>query len=66
MYRYGKLVFDGVDFTGAAWMRVDIYYGEEAEPFGHICVYESRTFDGENMLEVPLEDYKVDEEDLPK
>ena len=66
MYRYGKLVFDGVDFEGAAWMRVDIYYGEEQTPFGHICVYEARTFDGENMLDVPLEDYKVDEEDLPK
>ena len=66
MYRYGKLVFDGVDFEGAAWMRVDIYYGEEDTPFGHICVYEARTYDGENMLDVPLEDYTVEKEDLPK
>ncbi|MBE6655583.1 MAG: hypothetical protein E7609_01775 [Ruminococcaceae bacterium] len=66
MYRYGKLVFDGVDFEGAAWMRVDIYYGEEAEPFGHICVYEAQASDGENMVDMPFSEYKIDKEDLPK
>ncbi|MBE6567996.1 MAG: hypothetical protein E7657_04980 [Ruminococcaceae bacterium] len=66
MYRYGKLVFDGVDFEGAAWMRVDIYYGEETTPFGHICVYESRTSDGESIIDVPFSPYKIDKEDLPK
>ncbi len=66
MYRYGKLVFDGVDFEGAAWMRVDIYFGEEEKPFGHICVYEARAFDGERVIEMPFKDYTPDKEDLPR
>lgn len=66
MYRYGKLAFDGVEFEGAAWMRIDIYYGDETKPFGHITVYESRTSDGENMVDVPFYEYKIDKEDLPK
>lgn len=66
MYRYGKLVFDGVDFAGASWMRVDIYYGEEETPFGHICIYESQATDGENIVEMPFFSYKIDKEDLPK
>lgn len=66
MYRYGKLVFDDVTFEGAAWMRIDIYYGEEEKPFGHICVYESQASDGENIVDMPFSAYKIDEEDLPK
>lgn len=66
MYRYGKLVFDGVDFEGVSWMRIDIYYGEETTPFGHICVYESQTSDGENIVSVPFSAYKINKEDLPK
>lgn len=66
MYRYGKLVFDDVDFEGASWMRIDIYFGEEEKPFGRICVYESQTSDGENIVSVPLSPYKIDKEDLPK
>lgn len=66
MYRYGKLVFDGVDFEGAVWMRIDIYYGEEEKPFGHICVYEAQASDGEKLVEMPFSDYKIDKEDLPK
>ena len=66
MYRYGKLVFDGVEFEGAVWMRVDIYYRNEETPFGHITVYESRTSDGENMVDVPFYEYKIDKEDLPQ
>jgi len=45
---------------------VDIYYGEEAEPFGHICVYEAQASDGENMVDMPFSEYKIDKEDLPK
>ena len=66
MYHYGKLVFDGVVFEGAAWMRVDIYYGEETTPFGHICVYEAQASDGKNMVDMPFFEYKIDKEDLPK
>ena len=66
MYRYAKLAFDGVDFDGAVWMRVDIYYGDEEKPFGHICIYEARAFDGEGMIDMPFSPYKVDKEDLPK
>lgn len=66
MYRYAKLAFDGVDFNGAVWMRVDIYYGEEEKPFGHICIYEARAFDGESMVDMTFTPYDVDKEDLPK
>ena len=66
MYRYGKLVFDGVDFEDAVWMRVDIYYGDESTPLGHICVCECETSDGENIVDVPFSVYKIDKEDLPK
>lgn len=66
MYHYAKLAFDGVDFEGAAWMRVDIYYADEAEPFGHICVYEARAFDGEKMVDMPFSSYEIDEEVLPQ
>ena len=66
MYRYAKLAFDGVDFEGAAWMRVDIYYGDEEQPFGHICVYEARAYDGEKMVDMPFDAYEIDEEDLPQ
>lgn len=66
MYHYAKLAFDGVDFVGAAWMRVDIYYGEEETPFGHICIYEARAHDGEKMVDMPFSEYKIDKEDLPK
>lgn len=65
MYRYGKLVFDGVEFADAVWMRVDIYYGDEEKPFGHICVYESEASDGEKVVEMPFSKYKIDKEDLP-
>ena len=66
MYRYGKLVFDGVEFEGASWMRIDIYYGEESRPFGHICVYEAQASDGESIVEMPFSTYKIDKEDLPE
>lgn len=66
MYRYAKLAFDGVDFEGAAWMRVDIYYADEEKPFGHICVYEARAYDGEKMVDMPFDEYKINKEDLPK
>ena len=42
MYRYVKLVFDGVDFDGAQWIRLDIYIDgvELKEPF-MIAIYEN-------------------------
>ncbi len=66
MYHYGKLVFDGVAFEGVSWMRIDIYFGDEATPFGHICIYEAQASDGENIVDMPFSEYKIDKEDLPK
>ena len=48
MYRYAKLVFDGVDFDGSAtghapeWIRLEIFTDKSAsEPYAMICVYEN-------------------------
>lgn len=42
MYEYAKLVFDGVDFEGAAWIRLEITIDgvDRAEPFA-IPIYEN-------------------------
>lgn len=66
MYHYGKLVFDGVDFEGAVWMRIDIYLVGQETPFGHICVYEAKASDGQSIIEMPFEEYTVAKEDLPQ
>ena len=49
MYRYAKLVFDGVDFAGEEsgnapeWIRLEIFVNgvESAEPYAMICIYEN-------------------------
>lgn len=66
MYRYTRLAFDGVSFEDVAYMRVDIYYEDKTEAYGHIPVYET-TFDYEGKL-YPYESkpYTIPKEDLPK
>ena len=50
MYRYLRLVFDGVDLferedgsAPSAWMRVDVYVAgaTDGEPFAKLAVYEN-------------------------
>lgn len=66
MYHYEKLAFDGVVFDGAAWMRVDIYFMDQSEPLGHICVFEARASNGEIMVDMPLDPYRIKKGELPK
>lgn len=66
MYRYTKLAFDGVSFDNVAYMRVDIYYEDRAEAYGHIPVYETTfEYDGE-LYPYESEPFRIPEEDLPK
>ena len=45
MYRYFKLAFDGVDLdpeeNAPEWIRLEIFVGEETEPFSYILIYEN-------------------------
>ena len=46
MYRYEKLVFDGVDFSidendEVKWMRLEVFIGDTAEPYAMVAVYEN-------------------------
>ena len=48
MYRYAKLVFDGVDFDGdktgnaPEWIRLEIFTeASDTEPYSMICIYEN-------------------------
>ena len=67
MYRYGRVAFDGVEFEGAVWMRVDIYYGDSDKCFGSIAVFETQADNGSGVIvKMPLKDYKIDEEDYPQ
>ncbi len=61
MYRYAKLVFDGVDFTDAAWIRLDIRIDgvERAEPF-MVCIYENVSEYSE------FTEYKPSSSEVPK
>lgn len=65
MYHYAKLAFDGVSFEGAAWMRVDIYLEGEAEPFGHITVYESNFSYNGTLYPYEMEEKRIPKGDLP-
>ena len=72
-YQYAKLAFDGVDFTNAVWMRVEIYYAGEYEGkmdgedcFGMNLVYESHVSWGEETLENPLYEYDIPKGVLPE
>ena len=65
MYRYARLAFDGVSFDNVAYMRVDIYYEDRVDAYGHIPVYET-TFEYEGELyPYESEPYRIPEEDLP-
>ena len=67
MYRYAKLVFDGVDFTGEVsgnapeWIRLEIFVkgAEGDEPYAMICIYENH--DGYNRFT----DYKLSGKEKP-
>lgn len=72
-YRYAKLAFDGVDFTNAVWMRVEIFYTGEYEGkadgedcFGMNLIYESHVSWGEETLENPLYEYRIPKGVLPE
>ena len=45
MYRYFKLAFDGVDFdpeeNAPEWIRLEIFFEGQSEPFSYILVYEN-------------------------
>ncbi len=63
MYRYFKLAFDGVDFDpqtdAPEWIRLEIFYGDEAEPFSYILIYEN------NEDYSTFSDYKLSKEEVP-
>ena len=58
MYRYTKLVFDGVDFDGADWIRLEIFVDGIDKPF-MIAVYEN------NESYDKFDDYKVGKGERP-
>ena len=45
MYRFVKLAFDGVDITpdenAPEWIRLEIFYEDETEPYSYILIYEN-------------------------
>lgn len=46
MYRYRKLVFDGIDFDGKGgnapeWIRLEIFVAGQTKPYSYIAVYEN-------------------------
>lgn len=61
MYRYAKLVFDGVNFEGAEWIRLDIRIDgvEREEPF-MVCIYENVSEYSE------FTEYKLSSSEVPK
>ena len=61
MYRYAKLVFDGVDFEGAKWIRLEITIDgvDRKEPFV-IPIYENN--DDHNSFK----EYKLSSSEAPK
>ena len=65
MYRYTKLAFDGVSFDNVAYMRVDIYYEDRVEAYGHLPVYETHfEYEGE-LYPYGTEPFRIPKEDLP-
>ncbi len=52
-YNYDKLVFDGIDMTGATKIDVEICLTGDSVPFGSITVYEN------NELHSAVSDYKM-------
>ncbi len=42
-YNYDKIVFDGIDFDGVTWVRIDIRLKGSDEVFGSIVVYENNS-----------------------
>lgn len=66
MYRYTKLVFDGVDFnpdsdTAPEWIRLEVFVGESAtgEPYAMIPIYEN------NEDYNSFTDYELSSEEKP-
>ena len=66
LYHYNKLVFEGVDFENAAWMRVDVYLVGEEEAYGAVTVYEANfEYNGE-LFPYEMKEEKIAKRDLPK
>ncbi|MBQ7377255.1 MAG: hypothetical protein IJW71_02915 [Clostridia bacterium] len=67
MYHYTKVLFDGVPFTDAVWMRVDIYLldGDVERPLGSIPVYESVVVVDEQPVPYKLKEYKLKKSERP-
>ena len=57
MYRFVKLAFSDVDITPdenvPEWIRLEIFFGEESEPYSYILIYEN------NDKYSGLEDYRL-------
>ena len=68
MYHYTKLIFEGVDFKDAIWMRVDIYCkdGDGSAPFSSIPVYESQVDIDGTVVTYELKEYKIKKSEFPK
>lgn len=58
MYRYAKLVFDGVELDGADWIRLEIFVSGITEPF-MIAIYENN--DGYSKFD----EYKLSKGERP-
>ena len=66
MYRYVKLVFDGVDLFDRAdggapsqWIRVEIFVNDAAEPFSMLPIYEN------NEVHDVFTDYALSRKERP-
>lgn len=66
MYRYYKLVFDGVvlEDTGDGkypeWIRLEIFVGDNAEPYSYVLVYEN------NVDFSTFKEYALSEKERPE
>ncbi len=41
MYNYERLCFEGIDFEGVNWIRLEVFCDESAEPVARIPIYEN-------------------------
>ncbi len=67
MYHYTKVMFDGVPFADAVWMRVDIYLidGETERPLGSIPVYETVVEVDGQPVPYKQKEYKLKKSERP-
>ena len=68
MYRYYKLVFDGIDLTAVGedkieWIRLEVFVKgqkDEKKPYSMIAVYEN------NEAYSTFSEYKISSSEVPK